>query len=601
MAIASKKSTDNVVEFPGIVSARKAAQFITRIWEDQPGDVFFMGAAEVGERPKFGAPFTRDEFDEIEAFIEDNSHLNLWWVVHGCKDTRRNGDDKARRKGSAVEPRWLYSDLDNVDPDNMLVEFTIIYETSPGSFVGLLKMDKPTSFETNKRLSYAHGADGGAWSRSKFLRVPFTINRKKTRKNPTVRLLRDNGPEYTAASLNKALGVWARVSDQGMSYIWTKPNPKKPHSDDTKSEKIFAAECRLVEEGFNDDEIVELLTDSHWNKWEDDEQRLREDIARARKRVESRGGVKRKSKRVQPNYFMLNEVEHKDVPEVRWPVPDFLAQGLAMYAGPPKAGKSWTMLDLVCQISIGGKIFGELPCKRGDCLWFNLEEDDAGLKERITEYLRGEPWPKRVTVSYTAPRIGEGLEEEIRAWVKRVKRPWLVVLDTFKHVRPRRDRDNSYETDSEDLEVLRALASELGICILVCHHTRKAKADDPFDTVLGTTGMMAPVDSMFVLLRKRGSNDARLIGVGRRIRGEFDKKLLWTGRIFEICGDNETENEEAKAELFLREMLARGPMKAKEIEKLAAGTHAERTLRRAREKICARPFKKDGVSYWKLK
>ena len=582
-----------VIPFPDRddISARKAAQFITRIWEDQPGKYFFIGTARRGKVPSKGTPFTRDQFGEIEAFIKGNDHLNIWWIVYGCST--------AERKGSHVEPRWLYSDLDNVDPDDMLVKPTILYETSPGSFAGLWKMDKPVSFEFNKRLSYAHGADSGAWSRSKFLRVPFTVNRKVSRKDPTVRVRRNDGPEYTRASMEKALGVWARVSEQGMSYIWTKPG--KEHSDTTKSEKLRAAECRLVEEEFSDDEIVELLTDSHWNKFRENEQRLREDIARARKHVEAKGGVKRRPARVQPDFFGLHDLENEKFTPLKWIVPNVLPEGLGIFAGRPKKGKSWIGLDWACAVASGSQAFGEIKCSSGDVLWLPLEDNKRRLKKRTKLYLQGRPWPKRIAVSLQWPRIGEGCEDEIRKWAKSVKNPRLAIIDTYKRVKPKREKESGYDIDSDDLEGLQKLAGELRICILVVHHTRKMIAEDPFDGILGSTGLMAVVDAAFVLQRNRGSNDARFFSTGRDIEEELDKKLLWNGRFFEICGEGETDEECAKAELFLREMLQKNPMKAKEVEKLAAGTHAERTLRRAREKVCARPYRKDNASWWKLK
>jgi hypothetical protein len=121
------------------------------------------------------------------------------------------------------------------------------------------------------------------------------------------------------------------------------------------------------------------------------------------------------------------------------------------------------------------------------------------------------------------------------------------------------------------------------------------------DTILGTTGITAITDTNMIFLRKRGSNDARLIGDGRDTDGEYAKMLSWNGHCWEFRGDVEEEDQIAKAELFLREMLESGPMKAEKIKKLAAGSHSESTLRRAREKICAKPYKKDGVWWWKLK
>jgi hypothetical protein len=53
-----------------------------------------------------------------------------------------------------------------------------------------------------------------------------------------------------------------------------------------------------------------------------------------------------------------------------------------------------------------------------------------------------------------------------------------------------------------------ALASRIpGLSILVSHHDRKLDADDPFDTVSGTLGLTASVDTIALIKRKGASTD----------------------------------------------------------------------------------------------
>ena len=57
---------------------------------------------------------------------------------------------------------------------------------------------------------------------------------------------------------------------------------------------------------------------------------------------------------------------------------------------------------------------------------------------------------------------------------------------------------------------LKQLADRFGIAILVVHHTRKEKTDDPFDRVSGSQGIAGTVDTLLVLTR-----DSRMDGAGR--------------------------------------------------------------------------------------
>lgn len=55
-----------------------------------------------------------------------------------------------------------------------------------------------------------------------------------------------------------------------------------------------------------------------------------------------------------------------------------------------------------------------------------------------------------------------------------------------------------------------------GICLMVVHHTRKQKADDAFDMISGTNGLMGATDGAFLLQKeKRTSNTATLEVSGR--------------------------------------------------------------------------------------
>lgn len=57
----------------------------------------------------------------------------------------------------------------------------------------------------------------------------------------------------------------------------------------------------------------------------------------------------------------------------------------------------------------------------------------------------------------------------------------------------------SYANDYQIITRLKTFADAYGICLMVVHHTRKQKADDAFDMISGTNGLMGAADGAFLL------------------------------------------------------------------------------------------------------
>lgn len=98
-----------------------------------------------------------------------------------------------RRKELVLPSRWLYADLDQVDPHTIDdPQPTIAWESSPGRYQCLWLLDRALEpqqhSDTNKRLTYLVGADKGGWDLTQVLRIPGTFNHKYDEK-PKVKLL----------------------------------------------------------------------------------------------------------------------------------------------------------------------------------------------------------------------------------------------------------------------------------------------------------------------------------------------------------------------------------------------------------------------------
>jgi RecA-family ATPase len=89
--------------------------------------------------------------------------------------------------------------------------------------------------------------------------------------------------------------------------------------------------------------------------------------------------------------------------------------------------------------------------------------------------------------------------------------------------------DTLYEGDFKALTDLHRLANELGIAIIVIHHTRKMEADDPIDTVSGSLGLTGAAHTVLVLARS--PKGTTLYVRGRDVEeGELSYASLKTSR-----------------------------------------------------------------------
>ena len=70
------------------------------------------------------------------------------------------------------------------------------------------------------------------------------------------------------------------------------------------------------------------------------------------------------------------------IPPVKWIIPGLLPAGLAIFAGPSKAGKSWLTLWLCLQISQGKSVWGR-EIEPRTVLYFSLEDTLGRLQERL--------------------------------------------------------------------------------------------------------------------------------------------------------------------------------------------------------------------------
>ena len=191
-----------------------------------------------------------------------------------------------------------------------------------------------------------------------------------------------------------------------------------------------------------------------------------------------------------------DELMKKTIKPARFIVNGLLPRGLNIVAGKRKEGKSWLMLDLCFSVAEGEK-FLDHPTEQGTVLYLDLEDPESRLIQRA----RGirDVIPSRFHEATKAGRLGGGFTEQIEDFVKEHPDTNLVVIDTLQKIR--KPKGDTYAGDYAVISALKNLADRLNIAIVCIHHTRKMKAKDTFDSVLGSTGLTAAADGIYVLER----------------------------------------------------------------------------------------------------
>jgi len=227
-----------------------------------------------------------------------------------------------------------------------------------------------------------------------------------------------------------------------------------------------------------------------------------------------------------PSPFSLQELLAKDLPPVRWAIPDILPEGLNLLAGKPKQGKSWLALSIALAIAAGGYALGKQPVTQGQVLYLALEDNERRLQSRARQLLTSmNHVPSGIEFELCWPRLNQGGLQYLKEYLEAHPQVRLVVIDTWAKVSPSsKGRSRSqYEDDYEALTPLKHLADHFHVSILVIHHLRKMAADDMLDEITGSVGVTGAVDGALVLKRERGQNEAALYVTGRDI--EQDQQL----------------------------------------------------------------------------
>lgn len=324
--------------------------------------------------------------------------------------------EQRRLKKVAAHGRWLYADLDEVDPSTLSdLPPTLAWETSPGRYqaLWLLKRALPPRAlsRLNQKLTYFTGADRNGWSLTKVLRVPGTLSTKHgepflvhiTEQNRAsydprhvmelVRDVRTPAEPQNARKLSLPGSSAAQLMRKHRAKLPTRAKKllttRTVTADEDRSARLWELECLLLEAGLPPEHVYVMVQATAWNKWAGtnrEQATLWAEVQKAAANV---------TPPTSPTSSSLPETDNSDTPfePIRLarylgkmhPQPSWLVEGVwelnspGMWQGDVKTYKSTILSDLAVSVASGHPFLNTFEVHQPGKVLMVQEENGPGF------------------------------------------------------------------------------------------------------------------------------------------------------------------------------------------------------------------------------
>ena len=177
--------------------------------------------------------------------------------------------------------------------------------------------------------------------------------------------------------------------------------------------------------------------------------------------------------------------------------------------------------NLCLAVATGGTALSTYPVEQGNVLYLALEDGERRAQKRLKDQMQhaamGTPPERLELVLWDAPRIGDGLEEQLSVWLDEHPGARLVVIDILEKVRP--GARMAAPSTAMTTPHWRRFAPRAGpdIAILIVHHSNKTKPKDFRDSASGAMSLVGACDTFWCLRRVAGEPNAALHIIGRDV------------------------------------------------------------------------------------
>ncbi len=276
---------------------------------------------------------------------------------------------------------------------------------------------------------------------------------------------------------------------------------------------------------------------------------------------------------LEQNGITFAQLQQMEFAPVEWCVEGIIpAIGLTLFAAKKSFGKSWALLELAINLSLGLPVWGLEVTRARKVAYIALEDTPRRLQNR--QRLASLPCSQnaRLFTHWLPPE--QGGREALLALIRQGYE--VIIIDTLSAWRglgrPSNGR-NVWQEEHNLVRELQQLALEHDVAIVIAHHRRKGSAEDWVDSVAGTGGLTAPADTVIVGERARGEVDATFSVLGRDVV-EQELAMQFVGNRWMYVGDAKevaVSNERRRILDALREL---GEATPKEIAEFTGASHA---------------------------
>ena len=321
----------------------------------------------------------------------------------------------------------------------------------------------------------------------------------------------------------------------------------------SRSEALFAVIMALLGAGYDDTHIASLCLLKDHGISELPREKGRTWLAHELKRAHRKASSLTRQAQGEPEDS--DDLMTDTIPSARPIVEGLLHEGMLLFGGKSKRGKSWLMLDLALSVATGNRVWQHFDVPEPQpVLYIALEDSRARIQRRLQEIRPGVRTNGKLQLLYNLPLLNDGGLEKLRRYITG-GRYRLIVIDVLARIEPaaKGGSEKTYHDIYRMFAPLQDLHRQHPVCLVMLTHLRKAEADDIFDTLHGSVAYQGVQDSLWVL--ERPPQDS--VGVLHIRENDGDDQALhvsFSGGHWEFLGRDDamklSQNRQAILELF---------------------------------------------------
>lgn len=280
-----------------------------------------------------------------------------------------------------------------------------------------------------------------------------------------------------------------------------------------------------------------------------------------------------------------DELYSLDLPALQYSIEPLMAEGLYLLNGRPKGGKSWLAMAMAAAVAEGVPLWDQFETNQGDVLYLALEDGHRRLRDRLAYFDN----PRGIDfVTRDAATLDTGLLDQMQWWVDSRDNPRFIVIDILQRIRPvNGGGENAYTFDYNSIKPLQEWANDVGLTILVVHHTRKLQTDTNMDSVSGSQGLAGAVDGL-MFLKTPNSGKTGLLSLESRDTDNGDYDLVRAAKpsgCWEFIGEHDDASDVGSTDSrILAQLAVDGPLTVNDLAQALA------TARSHVQTACTRMF-----------